>query len=114
MRKKEYEIRYLSLFFEELDHDISYIAFELKNKLAANRLLDEVEASILKRLEDGPESFETVYSRRNRKNPYYRIYVRKYVIYYVVLEERGKRIMEVRRFLHAREDRDYVIGFDKE
>lgn len=114
MRKKEYEIRYLPLFFEELDHDISYIAFELKNKIAANRLLDEVEASVLKRLEDGPESFETVHSRRDRKTPYYRIYVRKYVIFYVVLEERGKRIMEVRRFLHAREDRDYVIGLDKE
>ncbi len=56
MRKKEYEIRYLPLFFEELDHDISYIAFELKNKIAANRLLDEVEASVLKRLEDGPEN----------------------------------------------------------
>ena len=82
MRKKEYEIRYLPLFFEELDHDISYIAFELKNKLAANRLLDEVEASILKRLEDGPESSENVYSRRNRKNPYYGIYVEDSRDYY--------------------------------
>ena len=114
MRKKRYELRYLPLFFEELDHDISYIAFELKNKNAANRLLDEVEASILKRLEDGPVSFETVYSRRNRKNPYYRIYVRKYVIYYVILEEHGKHIMEMRRFLHAREDRDYIVGLEKE
>ena len=114
MRKKKYEIRYLPLFFEELDHDITYISFELKNKTAANRLLDEVEASILKRLDDGPESFETVYSRRDRINPYYRIYVRKYVIYYVVLEERGKHIMEVRRFMHAREDRDYIVGLEKE
>ena len=114
MRKKKYELRYLPLFFEELDHNITYIAFEFKNKTAANRLLDEVEASILKRLDDGPDSFEMVYSRRDRKNPYYKIYVRKYVVYYVVLEEHGKHIMEVRRFMHAREDRDYIIGLDKE
>jgi mRNA-degrading endonuclease RelE of RelBE toxin-antitoxin system len=113
MRKKKYELRYLPLFFEELDHGVSYIAFTLGNTVAANRLLDEVEAAILKRLEDGPDSFEQVFSRKERKAPYYRIYVMNYVIYYVVLEERGKKIMEVRRFLHAREDRDYAMGIER-
>ena len=48
MGKKKYQLRYLPIFFEELDHDISYIAFELKNKLAANRLLDEGENALWK------------------------------------------------------------------
>ena len=54
--------------------------------------------------------FESVISRKDRINPYYRIYLRNYVIYYVVLEEHGNKIMEVRRFTHALENRDYMIG----
>ena len=99
MRKNKYTLRYLPLFLDELDHNVSYIAFNLNNPVAANTLLDEVEAAILKRLEDGPDKFETVYSRKERKTPYYRIYVKNYVVYYVLLEEHGKKIMEVRRFL---------------
>ena len=55
MRKNKYTLRYLPLFLDELDHNVSYIAFNLKNPVAANTLLDEVEAAILKRLEDGVE-----------------------------------------------------------
>ena len=105
MRKYSYAIRYLPLFYEELEHDISYIASELNNPDAALILLDEVEAAILKRFEDGPVIFEEVPSRKDRAVPYYRIYVRNFIIYYVVLEENGKKIMEVRRFRNARENR---------
>ena len=52
---------------------------------------------------------EQVCSRKSRKHPYYRIYVRNYIIYYVVLEEHGKKIMEVRRFMHSLKDRDNKI-----
>ncbi len=109
MPKSKYDVRYLPLFYDELDRDVSYIAIKLKNPDAANDLLDSVEAAILKRLQDGPESFEQVYSRKNRKHPYYKIYVKNYIIYYVVLEENGKKIMEVRRFMHALEDRDNKV-----
>ena len=109
MPKAKYDLRYLPLFYEELDRDISHIAIKLKNPDAANNLLDSVESAIMKRLKDGPESFEQVYSRKSRKHPYYRIYVRNYIIYYVVLEERGRKIMEVRRFMHSLEDRDNKI-----
>lgn len=110
MRKAKCGLRYLPLFFKELDHEVSYIAFKLGNVTVANTLLDEVEAAILKRLHDGPECFEKVYSHKDRKNPYYRIYIKNYVVYYVVIEENNTKIMEVRRFLHARENRDYSIG----
>ena len=113
MGKKKYQLRYLPIFFEELDHDVSYIAFNLKNTIAANTLIDEVESAILKRLEDGPEKFEPVHSRKDRSTTYYRIYVRNYIIYYVVLEDHGTKIMEVRRFMHARENSDYIIGIKK-
>lgn len=109
MIKKNYEIRYLPLFYQELDRDISHIAFKLLNPDAANKLLEDVEAAILKRLEDGPEAFEKVPTKKKRRISYYRIYVKKYIIYYVVLEENGKMIMEVRRFLHVKENREKKI-----
>ncbi len=93
MKNISYELRYLPLFYEELDNNVSYIAFTLQNPDAANNLLDEVEEAILKRLENGPEIFERVSSSRDRLHPYYRIYVKDYIIYYVVLEENSKKIM---------------------
>lgn len=109
MPKVKYDLRYLPLFYDELNQDVSYIAIKLKNPDAASDLLDDVESAIMKRLKDGPESFEQVYSHKSRKHPYYRIYVRNYIIYYVVLEEHGRKIMEVRRFIHSLEDRNNKI-----
>lgn len=108
MLNESYELRYLPLFYEEFDERVSYIAFNLENPGAANNLVDEVESAILKRLEEGPDIFEPVPSRKDRV-PYYRIYVKNYIIYYVVLEEQRKKIMEVRRFLHTLEDREHKV-----
>lgn len=105
MQNDSYTLRYLPLFYDELDNAISHIAYKLMNPDSALNLLDEVESAILNRLQNCPESFEPVPSKKDRLHPYYRIYVKRYVIYYVVFEEHGQKIMEVRRFLHAREDR---------
>ena len=105
MLNDAYTLRYLPLFYDELDNAVSHIAYELMSPDAARNLLDEVEDAILKRLQSGPESFEPVPSQKDRSTPYYRIYVKRYVIYYVVLTEHDKKIMEVRRFLHALENR---------
>ena len=105
----KYELRYLPLFEKELNYAISYIAFHLENIEAANRLLDKVESSILDRLNNNPEGYEMVHSKKERKNDYYRIYVDNYIIYYVILEENSQKIMEVRRFLHTLQNRDDKI-----
>lgn len=47
MPKVKYDLRYLPLFYEELDRDVSYIAIKLKNPDAANDLLDDVESAIM-------------------------------------------------------------------
>ena len=45
------------------------------------------------------ESFEPYRSLRERRYPYYRIYVKNFVVYYVVIDDEGEdKIMEVRRF----------------
>ena len=57
MRDERYRLRYLPLFYKDLDEKMTYIAEELKNLRAASDLLDKVETAILKRLPVA-ESFE--------------------------------------------------------
>ncbi|MBE5920359.1 MAG: type II toxin-antitoxin system RelE/ParE family toxin [Pseudobutyrivibrio ruminis] len=104
----KYSLRYLPLFKQELDLAVTYIAFQLNDIDAANSLLDDVEIAIRNRL-NNPESYEPVKSKKDRKNPYYRIYVNNYIVYYVVLEEDGQKIMEIRRFLHTLQNRNDEI-----
>ena len=95
--KNDYKIKYSSLFFDDLTKIISYIKHELKNSVAANNLVNEVEKSILERL-DCPTAYEAYKSLKNRKNTYYRIYIKNYTIFYVVKDN----IMEVRRILYSK------------
>ena len=45
MTNKKYMLRYLPLFYKDLEEKIVYIAEELHNEKAANDLLDEVSAA---------------------------------------------------------------------
>ncbi len=109
MADANYILRYLPLFYEELEEKVVYIAETLKNPQAANDLLGSVETAILERLPYA-ESFEPYHSLKERRYPYYRIYVKNFVIYYVVIDDEGpKKIMEVRNFLYNRQDRDDKI-----
>ena len=109
MLSKKYRLSYLPLFYEDLDEKITYIAEVLRNPKAANDLLDKVEAAIMERLPVA-ESFEPYHSIRERKYPYYRIYVDNYVIYYVVISDNpDDLIMEVRRFLYNGQNRDELL-----
>ncbi len=102
-------LRYLPLFYEDLDEKITYIAEKLKNPKAASDLLDKVEKAILDRLPVA-ESFEPYHSIRERKYAYYRIYVDNFTIYYVVIDDKENApTMEVRRFLYNRQDRHLLI-----
>jgi len=53
---KRYRLSYLPLFDEDLAEAWSYIAKKLRNPEAANKLVADVEAAILKRL-NVPEFF---------------------------------------------------------
>lgn len=86
-----------------------YIAKKLQNPQAANKLIDSVEQAIQERLLSA-ESFEKYHSMKERRYPYYRIYVDNYVIYYVVIDDEGDdKIMEVRRFLYKGQNRTNMI-----
>lgn len=97
MNGKHYELKILPLFEEDLDRIVDYITYRLQNPAAAERLVDDVEAAIMERLTCS-ESFEPYHSNRERQYPYYRIQVRNFTIFYVVIEN----VMEVRRILYSR------------
>lgn len=98
MKNEKYKLRYLPLFEQDLIQTISYITNVLKNTDAAEKLVNAIEDAIQERLEY-PLAFEPFPSKK-RDYPYYRIYIRNYVIYYVVIGD----VMEVRRFLYGARD----------
>ena len=102
--EKKYNIKYLPSFYRDLDGITDYIKYELQNEAAANRLVDEIENEINKRLQN-PESFEKFQSRRKRLNTYYRIYVKNYTIFYVVIDN----TMEVRRIIYYKRNFEKLI-----
>lgn len=109
MAEVSYELSYLPLFYDDLEASVMYISHVLNNPEAAGELIDAVERAILERLPNA-ESFEPYHSLKERKHPYYRIYVKNYTIYYVVIPAgNNRKIMEVRRILHNLQDRDRLI-----
>ena len=109
MADRKYKLRYLPLFYEDLEQKVVYIAENLQNPKAANDLIDAVEKAILERLPVS-ESFEQYESMKERRYPYYRIYVKNFVVWYVVIDDEGDdRIMEVRRFLYNKQDKNKLL-----
>lgn len=104
MQNSQYRLRYLPLFYDDLNQKVMYISNDLHNKTAAIKLLNAVENAIKDR-QFMPEAFEPYESSRKRQHPYYRIYVGNYVIFYVVIDEgEAGKVMEVRRLLYNRQD----------
>lgn len=104
MENKKYTLRYLPLFKNDLLENVNYIANKLQNPIAAENLINDVESAILERL-DSPLSFQPYHSLKNRDETYYRINVRNYSIFYVVIDD----VMEVRRIIHNRRNLNELL-----
>ena len=109
MSETRYQLRYLPLFYEDLLEKVSYIRDILHNPQEASDLIEDMETAILER-QPVAEAFEPFRAARERRYPYYRIYVRNYVVYYVVIDDDGPdKIMEVRRFLYNKQEREQLL-----
>lgn len=104
MEEKHYELRILPLFEEKLQETVDYIAYRLRNPIAADAFLDAVEAAIHERLK-APEAFEPYHSKKDRKYVYYAIPVKNYFVFYVVIGN----VMEVRTLVYARRDLPRIV-----
>ncbi|MBS5450434.1 MAG: type II toxin-antitoxin system RelE/ParE family toxin [Coriobacteriia bacterium] len=98
-RRGGYELRYLPLFWEDLDAAVAYIAGELRNPAAAGRLLDATEEAILAHSLN-PAMAAVYRTTRERPLPYHWFEVGNYMVFYVVDGD----VMELRRFLYKRRD----------
>ena len=47
--EKKYKIKYLPLFYKDLNQITDYIMYKLNNEIAANNFVDELENEINKR-----------------------------------------------------------------
>lgn len=100
----DYTLSYLPLFEQDLASVRDYIAITLQNPVAALRLVEDTEKAIAKRLRN-PLGFTPYHSVRDRKQPYYRINIRNYSVFYVVLGN----VMEVRRFVYAKRNLSDIV-----
>ena len=97
MAKKQYELRILPLFENDLTEITEYIAYRLHNPTAAEKLVDAVEKAIYERLPEA-ESFEPYRGIKERDFPYYWIEVNNFIVFYVVINS----VMEVRRIIYRK------------
>jgi toxin ParE1/3/4 len=100
----KFELRYSRLFYEDLDEITNYILLNLKNELAAEALILDLEVGVKKRLRN-PLQAAPFPSVRRRKYEYRRILVDNYLVFYVVIEH----TMIVRRLLYGRMDLDKIL-----
>ena len=101
---KKYKLSFLPLFEQDLNEIADYITANLQNPSAAERLVDDIEATVYKRLET-PLAFAPFRSSKKRPHPYYRINVRNFSVFYVVIDD----TMEVRRVLYSKRNLDKLL-----
>lgn len=104
MENKQYKLRFLPIFEQDMIEAVDYIAGNLKNPAAAERLVDDIQNAIKKR-QQCPLAFEAYPSMKQRKTKYYPIYVGSYIVFYVVIDD----VMEVRRLIYSRRDMNQQI-----
>jgi plasmid stabilization system protein ParE len=93
----DFTLRYLPLFERDMAETLDYITYRLGSPQAAQRLLDDTEDAILKRLEN-PLGVPPYESTRDREHPYYVVRIRNFMVFYVVIDT----CMEIRRFIYGR------------
>ncbi|MCL2499704.1 MAG: type II toxin-antitoxin system RelE/ParE family toxin [Defluviitaleaceae bacterium] len=104
MDSKEYTLRTLRVYERDMLEVAEYISNVLSNPEAALRLINETQKAVQQRLLN-PTAFEPYRSSKNRKHKYYRIYVKNYTVFYVVIGN----VMELHRFIYNRRDFTKII-----
>lgn len=101
---KQFTLSYLPLFEQDLASTCDYIALKLQNLIAARRLVEDTEKAILERLAN-PLGFLPYRSARDRKQLYYTIRIRNFLVFYVV----AGSVMEVRRFVYGKRNLPEIV-----
>ena len=104
MTRTNYKVRTTATYEVDLENAVFYIKDVLHNKTAAIRLIRDIESAILDR-SYSPFLFRP-YPRKNKhKEEYYPIYVRNYIVFYVIIGD----VMEVRRLIYCKRNIEHII-----
>jgi len=109
MTRQQCRIRALPQFEKDLENASKYISEVLCNEAAANILIEEIKDAIVKR-SSFPLLFRPYPLKKRPKDAYYPIYVRNYIIFYVVIGD----VMEIRRLLYKRRKISRILNDKKE
>ena len=104
MANNKYSIRYTFTFINQFNNILRYFVHKLNNKIAAENFYNKVIQEIENRSID-PKDYEKYIGAKKRKNIYYRIYVKNFTIFYVVIGN----TMEIRRILYSKRNFDKLI-----
>lgn len=111
MAQKQYRLSFLPMFYDDLLKVVDYIKLELKNVQAAEELINLTETAIKERLAV-PECYEKFQSAKEHRYPYYRIFVKNFIVFYVIIPDENDHnvaTMEVRRFLYNRRNLENLL-----
>ena len=98
MEKNRYTICLTPIADQDIEEISDYIAYELKNEIAAVDFLEKLEYQIL-RLEEFPFSCEVVTEKLLRLKGYRKLLVNNDIVFYIVDEQ--KREVDIVRVLYA-------------
>ena len=91
----------LPTYESDLYETVKYIKSVLKNKAAGESLVTDIEHAIIDRA-FSPLMFKPYPTKRKRKYKYYPIYIRNFIVFYVVIDN----VMEIRRLIYRKRDID--------
>ena len=100
--------RFTQKYYDDINGIIDYIAEEKKNPIAALNMYDKIENAMSKTTPIA-DSFSSFNSSRDREHQYYKINVANYYIFYVIINEKDKDIVEYRRVLNNKMNWEQII-----
>ncbi|MBR4540257.1 MAG: type II toxin-antitoxin system RelE/ParE family toxin [Clostridia bacterium] len=100
-----HKIVYLPLAESDLMEALDYIANTLDAPKAAGDLLNAFDEAV-QRIAEYPYGYELYRANRPLKDEIRKVPVKNYVLYYAVFQDR----VEIRRFMHMRQDRSKGIA----
>lgn len=103
-KNNRYKLKYLPVARRDLQDIIDYIAYDLEVPDTAIKMLNTLETEILT-LQENPFRGAIHSSKRKYDCQYPKLFVKNYVIFYVILED----IVEIQRFFYNRRNMTKLI-----
>ena len=107
MQNNNYRVEYLSLARSDVNEAVEYILNTLQTPLAAERFVKNLDEKVLM-LEKNPYIGATYKGNHRLSFEYRHVFVGNFTIFYVVFEEKQKKV-EIHRIIYSARNMDELI-----